>query len=91
MVAGPETNRRLLERVAEVYKWLDLQVRSGADMAGACRSCGDCCDFDRFDHRLFITPPGARTILMVSAAFTNIVFPAAESFAATAMRISRAG
>jgi len=26
-------------------------------MAGACRSCGDCCDFDEFDHRLFITPP----------------------------------
>ena len=57
MVAGSEANRRLLERVAEVYQWLDLQVCSGGDMAGACRSCGDCCDFDGFDHRLFITPP----------------------------------
>ena len=57
MAAGSEANRRLLERVAEIYKWLDLQVRLEADMAGACRSCGDCCDFDRFDHRLFITPP----------------------------------
>jgi Fe-S-cluster containining protein len=26
-------------------------------MAGACKSCGDCCDFEGFDHRLFITPP----------------------------------
>jgi hypothetical protein len=57
MVAGSDADRRLLERVAEVYKWLDLQVCSGGDIAGACRSCGDCCDFDRFDHRLFITPP----------------------------------
>jgi Fe-S-cluster containining protein len=57
MVAGSEADRRLLEKVAEVYKWLDLQVRPGSDMAGACKSCGDCCDFDGFDHRLFITPP----------------------------------
>lgn len=57
MVAGSEADRRLLERVAEVYKWLDLQVCSGGDVAGTCRSCGDCCDFDGFDHRLFITPP----------------------------------
>ena len=57
MVAGPEANRRLLEKVAEVYNWLDLQLRSDSEMAGACRACGDCCDFDRFDHRLFITPP----------------------------------
>ena len=57
MVAGSEANRRLLERVAEIYKWLDLQIRSGSDMAGTCRSCGDCCDFEGFDHRLFITPP----------------------------------
>lgn len=22
-----------------------------------CRACGDCCDFEEFDHRLFVTPP----------------------------------
>jgi len=57
VVAGPEANRRLLEKVAEIYQWLDLQLRSCSEMAGACRSCGDCCDFEGFDHRLFITPP----------------------------------
>ena len=57
MVAGSEANRRLLEKVAEVYKWLDLQLRSDPGAAGACKSCGDCCDFEQFDHRLFITPP----------------------------------
>ena len=57
MVAGSVADKRLLERVAEIYKWLDLQIRSGGDMAGTCKSCGDCCDFEGFDHRLFITPP----------------------------------
>jgi hypothetical protein len=57
MVAGSEADRRLLERVAGIYEWLDLQIRSGADLAGSCRACGDCCDFEAFDHRLFITPP----------------------------------
>ena len=57
MVAGSEANRQLLERVAAIYKWLDLELRSDSDMAGACRSCGNCCDFEGFDHRLFITPP----------------------------------
>lgn len=57
MVAGSEVDRQMLERVAEVYKWLDMQICNGGAIAGACRSCGDCCDFDGFDHRLFITPP----------------------------------
>ena len=57
MVAGSEADKRLLERVAGVYKWLDLQVCSGGEMAVVCGSCGDCCDFEAFDHRLFITPP----------------------------------
>ncbi|MHC4205600.1 MAG: YkgJ family cysteine cluster protein [Planctomycetota bacterium] len=54
-MAGSETSRQLLERVAEIYKWLDLQVCSAGNMAGTCRACGDCCDFEGFDHRLFVT------------------------------------
>ena len=57
MVAGSETSRQLLERVAEIYEWLQKQVCSAGEMAGTCKSCGDCCDFESFDHRLFITPP----------------------------------
>ena len=76
MVAGSETDRRLLEKVAEVYNWLDLQICSGGNMAGTCKSCGDCCDFESFDHRLFITSPelmylaanlGAENIKLMSA------------------------
>jgi len=57
VVAGHEANGRMLERVAEVYKWLELQISSVGGMAGDCRSCGDCCDFEGFDHRLFVTLP----------------------------------
>ena len=53
--SGP-TNK-LLKRVAEIYEWLDQQVRDNSDLAGVCDVCGKCCDFEYFDHRLFVTPP----------------------------------
>jgi len=57
MVAVPRADERLLEKVAEVYRWLGEQIRLREESAGRCRACGDCCDFEAFDHRLFITPP----------------------------------
>ena len=56
-MVGQRTNSRLLERVAEIYAWLELRIRRRSDMDGTCRACGDCCDFETFDHRLFVTPP----------------------------------
>ncbi|MHC4891001.1 MAG: hypothetical protein ACYTEO_16230 [Planctomycetota bacterium] len=38
-------NGQLLTKVAEVYDWLDLQVRNHSDLAGVCDACGKCCDF----------------------------------------------
>jgi hypothetical protein len=60
MVAGNQTDSRLLERVAEIYAWLELWTRRASDLAGACNACGNCCDFDAFDHRLFVTGPELR-------------------------------
>ena len=57
MVAGWGTKNRLLGKVAEIYDWLDTQIHENADLAGLCDVCGKCCDFDGFDHRLFVTPP----------------------------------
>ena len=57
MVAGPEVKSELLKKVAEIYNWLEEEIRRGGDLAGACDSCGRCCDFEAFDHRLFVTPP----------------------------------
>ena len=57
MVAGQRTDARLLEKVDEVYIWLESQIRRNGILAGACKACGDCCDFSAFDHRLFVTSP----------------------------------
>ena len=57
MVARCRADNRLIERVAEVYDWLELQIRRSGSPAGACKCCGDCCDFEAYDHRLFVTLP----------------------------------
>jgi hypothetical protein len=57
MVAESKSSRRLFTKVAEIYDWLDLQIRDSAELAGRCKACGTCCDFAVYDHRLFVTPP----------------------------------
>ena len=57
MVAEPGTKNRLIEKVAEIYDWLDEQIRDNRKPAGRCKVCGKCCDFDKYDHRLFVTSP----------------------------------
>ena len=48
---------RLLKRVAEIYNWLDLQTDHYSDISGGCSACGRCCDFEEFDHLLYVTKP----------------------------------
>ena len=50
-------NNQLLEKVAEIYDWLELQKNNHPDLAGQCKACGKCCNFAEFDHRLFVTTP----------------------------------
>lgn len=57
MVVRTGPNNQLLKRVAEIYEWLHEQVRNNSDMSGHCDVCGKCCDFESFDHRLFVTLP----------------------------------
>ncbi len=60
-----ESNSQLLQKVAEVYDWLDLQINNNSNITGKCDACGRCCNFEGpdpdseqgFDHRLFVTPP----------------------------------
>ena len=48
----------LINKVAEIYNWLDSQIAiKPQDKKGLCSACGKCCDFDKFDHRLFVTEP----------------------------------
>jgi len=48
-----ETESQIVDAVAEIYEWIDSQVAGFAP----CGACGKCCDFDAWDHRLFITAP----------------------------------
>jgi hypothetical protein len=48
---------KLLERVAEVYKWLEEQINKKVSSDENCAACGRCCNFTDFDHGLFVSTP----------------------------------
>ncbi|MFH1881767.1 MAG: hypothetical protein ABIL62_03525 [Planctomycetota bacterium] len=35
----------LLQKVAEIYNWLDTQIRDNNKLTGRCNACGKCCEF----------------------------------------------
>jgi Fe-S-cluster containining protein len=52
------TNDLLIaEKVAEIYQWLDSEIEKSKALLGDCSACGQCCDFENFDHLLFVTSP----------------------------------
>ncbi len=57
MVGKCQTNGQLVKKVAEIYDWLDSQIESHRELTGRCEGCGRCCDFEGFDHKLFVTGP----------------------------------
>jgi hypothetical protein len=56
MVAGSAAEEQLRKKVAGIYEWLEARIAEGGH-GGQCRGCGRCCDFESFDHSLFITRP----------------------------------
>lgn len=50
-------NDQVIARVSEIYKWIEEQQLANKGIAGSCETCGKCCDFDTYDHRLFVTTP----------------------------------
>ena len=57
MVVRLRTTDKLLAEVERIYARLDAQIRQHRRLAGQCNVCGKCCDFDIFEHRLFVTLP----------------------------------
>jgi Fe-S-cluster containining protein len=41
----------IIDATAEIYRWIDEQIKN------SCNACGNCCDFDAYGHRLYLTPP----------------------------------
>jgi len=44
----------LIQEVTDIYQWLDNQLKGKSP---ACVTCGKCCDFEAYDHRLYVTTP----------------------------------
>jgi hypothetical protein len=57
MVDAGQIKNKLVKKVAEIYRRLDLYLAACVALAGRCERCGRCCDFESFDHRLFVTTP----------------------------------
>jgi len=45
---------KIIKEVEAIDRWLDEQL---AEMDSLCRACGDCCDFESFGHKLYVTTP----------------------------------
>jgi len=50
-------HKKIIERVSEIYKWIEQQQLANKGLAGQCAVCGKCCDFEAYDHRLYVTTP----------------------------------
>jgi len=50
-------NDQAIARVEALYSRLAERLRRAGPSAGHCDACGRCCDFEAFDHRLFVTGP----------------------------------
>ncbi len=50
-------HKKIIERVSEIYKWIKAQQLANKGLAGQCDACGKCCDFEQYDHRLYVTTP----------------------------------
>ena len=45
----------LIAKIDELYRWLDAQVAAMEITPPGCTACGQCCDFQRYGHRLYVT------------------------------------
>lgn len=50
-------NDQIIARVSEIYNWIEAQQFAKSEIAGQCVACGKCCDFESYDHRLYVTTP----------------------------------
>ncbi|MFI4911333.1 MAG: YkgJ family cysteine cluster protein [Sedimentisphaeraceae bacterium JB056] len=49
--------KRVIEEVEEVYKAIDQRMKNALPDNIYCKTCGCCCDFKTYGHRLYVTTP----------------------------------
>ncbi|MCD4830273.1 MAG: YkgJ family cysteine cluster protein [Anaerohalosphaeraceae bacterium] len=47
-------NEEITRKTRQIYDWIDKEVDS---LQNSCESCGKCCDFADFGHKLYVSPP----------------------------------
>jgi Fe-S-cluster containining protein len=52
-----KNTNQLIQKVSELYGWLDEQTLNLELRIQNCNACGNCCDFDSYGHRLYVTTP----------------------------------
>ena len=45
---------QIIAEVDAIYRWADEQIQM---LNSSCKACGECCDFEAFGHRLYVTTP----------------------------------
>jgi len=46
-----------IDRVRNIYREIDEALENSPQLTGRCSACGKCCNFESYDHRLYVTPP----------------------------------
>jgi Fe-S-cluster containining protein len=55
---GPMNDlQKLVQKVGQIYAGLDAEIKENKNLSPDCIGCGECCDFERFGHLLFVTTP----------------------------------
>ena len=47
-------NKKNCAAIQQIYDFIDSQA---ATLENSCTACGKCCDFENYDHKLFVTSP----------------------------------
>jgi hypothetical protein len=46
----------IIKKIQQLYDWLDSQIANNIS-TDTCTACGDCCKYEQFAHRIYITTP----------------------------------
>ena len=51
------SRKKLIKVMNDFFSRLDQHIAENQKIIGSCQACGRCCDFEKYDHRLYITTP----------------------------------
>ena len=57
VVAKTDKQKKITTEVEKIYSRISENRKAKPNKSGNCNACGNCCDFDSFDHRLYVTTP----------------------------------